>query len=337
MWWRWGAAAVVVTAGVVGALGWWRLQGGASRAEVTSDATFGGSRPLAASLTGGSTPSANPRWPTGAPQQGASDPEVLLAAGDIASCTSKGDEATAQLLKENPGTIATLGDNAYPAGTAGEFQSCYDPSCGRFIERTHPAPGNHEYATPGAGGYFQYFGAAAGEPGAGYYSYEIGTWHIIVLNSNCGLVGGCGPGSRQERWLRQDLAAHPAACTLAYWHHPRFSSGPHGGTREVGPLWQALYENGVDVVLNGHDHIYERFAPQDPSGRADPDHGIRQFTVGTGGAEHYRAGPPVANSEVRNSDTFGVLKLTLDVGSYTWQFLPEPGKSFTDSGHGTCH
>lgn len=262
---------------------------------------------------------------------------VLVGAGDIASCDSGGDEVTAALLDEIPGTVFTTGDNVYPSGTAAQFADCYEPSWGRHKARTWPAPGNHDYGTTGASGYFDYFGALAGDPDGGYYSYDLGEWHIIALNSNCSAIGGCGAGSPQEQWLRADLAAHPTVCTLAYWHHPRFSSGLHGSSTATQAFWQALYEYGADVVLNGHDHTYERFAPQDPNGGADPERGIRQFVVGTGGKSLYPfLGWPIANSEIRDDKTFGVLKLTLHPTSYTWEFVPEPGKAFTDSGSEPC-
>jgi len=271
---------------------------------------------------------------------GGEDP-VLLAAGDIASCSSGGDEATAALLAGVlaggvSGEVVTLGDNAYESGTAAEFANCYDPSWGQQKARTRPATGNHEYLTAGAAGYFGYFGAAAGDPAKGYYSYDLGTWHLVALNSNCAPVGGCGVGSAQEQWLRADLAAHPAACTLAYWHHPRFSSGQHGSDPAYTALWQALYDAHADVVLNGHDHDYERFAPQDPAGAYDPLRGLREFVVGTGGKNHYTFTTVRPNSEVRNSDTFGVLQLTLHATGYDWRFLPEAGKTFTDAGTATC-
>jgi hypothetical protein len=258
---------------------------------------------------------------------------VLVGAGDIAPCSSEGDEATANLLDGIPGTVFTTGDNAYPDGAASEFANCYNPSWGRHKERTYPSPGNHDYHTPDAAGYFDYFGSAAGEAGKGYYSYDLGTWHIIVLNSNIPVDAG----SPQEQWLRTDLAAHPAACTLAYWHNPRFSSGTvHGSSPAMQLLWQALYDFGGDVILAGHEHNYERFAPQDPSGVADPTRGIREFVIGSGGRSHYSFGSPIANSEVRNGDTYGVLKLTLHPTSYSWEFIPEAGHTFTDSGNAPC-
>jgi hypothetical protein len=265
---------------------------------------------------------------------------VLAGAGDIASCDDlAGARATAKLLDNISGTVFAVGDLAYPDGSDEQFANCYGPTWGRFKDRTRPAPGNHEYHSDGASGYVRYFGAAAGEPKKGYYSYDLGEWHIIVLNSECAEVGGCNAGSAQELWLRQDLKAHPAACTLAYWHKPLFSSGAaHGDDPEVKPLWDALYASNADVVIGGHDHHYERFAPQDPSGNPDPQRGIREFVVGTGGKDsHRRLASPERNSEVRQADTFGVLKLTLHATSYDWEFVPETGKTFTDSGSGTCH
>ncbi len=263
----------------------------------------------------------------------ASDP-VFVGAGDISSCDSSAGEATAALIKNVPGTVFTTGDNAYPDGSLFEYFVCYGLTWGAFKNRTYPAPGNHDYHTPNAKAYFRYFGKRAGDPAKGYYSYSLGTWHIIVLNSHL----PTNAGSAQEEWLRADLAAHPTVCTLAYWHNPLFSSGvTHGSDPQMRPLWQALYEYGADLVLNGHEHNYERFAPQDPDGHLDETQGIREFVIGTGGGEqHYPLGTPLANSEVRNSDTFGVLKLTLHPSSYSWEFIPEAGKSFHDSGTGVC-
>jgi len=263
---------------------------------------------------------------------------VLIGAGDIADCSElAGAEATAKLLEANPGTVMALGDLAYPNGTADDFK-CYDKTWGRVKSRTRPAVGNHEFHSKGATYYFEYFGAAAGDSQTGYYSYDLGSWHVVVLNSECKQVGGCQAGSAQEKWLREDLAAHPAGCTLAYFHKPRFSSGEtHGDDLEVTPLWQALYDYNAELVINGHDHDYERFAPQDPNGKADPKRGIREFVVGTGGKSHRDFGPPKPNSEVRDNTAYGVLKLTLKATGYDWQFLPEAGKTFADSGSGSCH
>jgi len=260
---------------------------------------------------------------------------VLIAAGDIASCASDGDEATAELLDGLDGTIAALGDSVYASGSAGEFAECYDPTWGRHKSRTRPSTGNHEYLTEGGEGYFEYYGKAAGDPAKGYYSYNLGTWHVIVINSACTRTNGCD-ATEQERWLRADLDDHANACTLAYWHHPRFSSGLNGSNAYMDPYWQALYEHRADVVLNGHDHDYERFAPQDPSGRADAERGIREFVVGTGGGSQIPFVSPAANSEVRDDETYGVLKLTLYPASYDWEFIPVAGSTFTDSGTGTC-
>ena len=261
---------------------------------------------------------------------------TLLAAGDIAFCDASGDEATARLLDAHAGTVITLGDNAYPGGSISEFLRCYDPTWGRARGRTFPSPGNHEYVTGGAAGYFEYFGEAAGDATKGYYSFDVEDWHLIALNSNCDEIGGCGPGSPQERWLRADLAASRARCVLAYWHHPRFSSGDHGSHASMQPFWQALYGFGADVVLSGHDHSYERFAPQSPDGASDPQRGIVQFVVGTGGKSHYGFGAPIANSDVRHTGTFGVLKLTLRPSGYDWEFLSVAGGTFADSGSADC-
>lgn len=270
--------------------------------------------------------------------EGKGQTAVLVGAGDISDCADpSGAEATAKLLDQFPGTVMAVGDLAYPDGSKENFV-CYDKTWGRAKSRTRPAPGNHEFHSAGATPYFDYFGAAAGDPKTGYYSYELGNWHIIVLNSECKDVGGCDPGSAQEKWLRADLAAHPVACTLAYWHKPLFSSGgAHGNDPEIKPIWQALYEANADVVVNGHDHDYERFAPQTPDGAADSARGIREFIVGTGGKNHRPFGSPKPNSELRDATAFGVLKLTLKPNAYDWQFIPEAGKSFTDSGSGSCH
>jgi hypothetical protein len=272
-----------------------------------------------------------------APEHNTSAP-VIVAAGDIAGCYDAGDEATANLLGNIGGTVLTLGDNAYEDGSPEDFADCYEPSWGRYKDRTKPTPGNHEYYSRGAEGYFGYFGEAAGEPGKGYYSYDLGAWHIVALNSNCEFVGGCYAGDPQVRWLKTDLADNRRNCTLAYFHHPLFTSGRYRpGIPEVKPLWEALYAAGADVVLNGHDHNYQRFALQNPDGEADPERGIREFVVGTGGRSHYPILAPIANSEVHNDDTYGVLKLTLRPKGYDWQFVPVEGQTFTDTGSARCH
>jgi hypothetical protein len=283
---------------------------------------------------GGTTGTASITVTTAPPPSG--DP-VLVGAGDIASCSSSGDEATANLLDNIAGTVYLLGDNAYDSGSATEYTNCYGPSWGRHKARTKPSPGNHEYNTANASGYYGYFGSAAGDPSKGYYSYDLGSWHIIVLNSNCSIVS-CALDSAQDKWLRADLANNTKSCTLAYWHHPRFNSGAsHGNNTAVANFWNALYQYGADVILGGHEHVYERFAPQTPSAAADNARGIRQFTVGTGGRSHYTFGTIQPNSEVRNGSTYGVLKLTLHATSYDWQFVPVAGAAFTDSGTGQCH
>lgn len=260
-------------------------------------------------------------------------PPVLVGAGDIADCTITADSATATLLDTLQGVVFTAGDNAYPNGTIGEYMACYDPTWGRHKSRTRPSPGNHEYNSGGIG-YYQYFGALAGDPGVGYYSYDFAGWHIISLNSSVAMIAG----SAQEQWLRTDLSLHPASCSLAYWHHPRFSSGTtHGNYLPSQAVWQALYDLGADVVISGHEHHYERFAPQRPDSAPDPTNGIRQFVVGTGGRSLYPFGPAKANSEVRNNTTRGVLKLTLRPNGYDWEFVPIAGGTFRDSGSGTCH
>jgi hypothetical protein len=260
---------------------------------------------------------------------------VFVGAGDIADCSRVQDEQTAQLLDNIPGTVYTVGDNAYSSGTAAQYSNCYDPTWGRHKARTHPAVGDNEYNSSSvAAGYFDYFGAAAGAPNGGYYSYDVGSWHIVVLNSNCSRIGGCDPNSPQGQWLQADLAAHPSTCTLAIFHEPLFSSS--GTTSSVRNFWVLLYAAGADIVLSGHRHNYERFALQNPNGVADPGRGIRQFVVGTGGAGLSSFGSTAPNSEARNNNTYGVLKFTLHATSYDWQFIPIAGQTFTDSGSAAC-
>jgi hypothetical protein len=262
---------------------------------------------------------------------------VLVGAGDIASCSSSGDSATSALLDRIPGTVFTAGDNAYESGTAAQYASCYHPTWGRHKTRTRPVPGNHEYKTTNAAPYFAYFGSRAGTPGQGWYAYDVGTWRIYSLNSNCASVGGCGPGSAQEAWLRADLAANPRACVGAIWHHPLFSSGIHGGTVATRPLWKALQDAGAEVVITGHDHDYERFAPQRSDGTVDAGAGLREFVVGTGGKELRGFSTVRANSVVRKTGVLGVLMLKLKAGSYTWRFVPASGSTWSDNGSADCH
>src|SRR5690606_23092006 len=260
-------------------------------------------------------------------------PIVVVAAGDIVRCDRNGHELTAALLDDIPGTVIALGDNAYDTGALEDYDTCYSSSWGRHLARTRPTPGEREYATPDAAGYFAYFGGRAGPPDRGYYSYDLGAWHIIVLNSNL----KTSATSPQVRWLRDDLQSNTRRCILAYWHHPRFYSSGSSGVREsLRPVWDALYEAGAAVVLNAHNRNYERFAPQAPDGAPDPARGIRQFIVGTGGASKASFGTVAPNSEVRDNSTYGVLKLTLEPTGYRWEFIPVAGGSFTDSGQGVC-
>jgi len=305
-------------------------------------------------------------------------PALLAGAGDIARCYPGSDPTqfsapdasnpamqTAQLLAEIPSaTVMVVGDNAYEFGSPFDYSGCYQPTWGQFRDRTRPAPGNHEYLTPGAAGYFGYFGERSAPP-LGYYSYDLGAWHVIVINSTpqvyaCwppeltemppdfpplpvpvspGPAAGraCAGDVAQQAWLAADLAAHRAArCTIAYFHHPRFSSGMHGNHYQMQKMWDLMYANGVDVVASGHDHLYERFAPQDPEGNADPALGIRQFTVGTGGAEFYSVSTRQPNSEVLINDKHGILVLALGNAGYAWAF-ETVNHAIADEGAGRCH
>ena len=257
---------------------------------------------------------------------------VVLIAGDVAQCDVPGAQLTAQLIKSLPYAVLAVGDLAYPSGTSEEFSRCYEPTWGAFKARTYPAPGNHDYRTPGAKGYFDYFGARAGDRNKGYYSFDIGQWHIVSLNSNRELE----PGSPQLVWLAADLQQHRQACVLAYWHHPRFSSGPHGDDVRLQAIWALLYQQGVSVVVAGHDHDYERFTPMNEMGERDAVRGIRSFVAGTGGAQHYSLGQHHLLSEVWHGDSWGVLKLTLGAHSYAWEFLPVAGSIFHDAGSAQC-
>jgi len=263
---------------------------------------------------------------------------TMVGAGDIASCGATADSKTAKLIESIPGAIVfTAGDDAYQSGSAEQFRQCYGPTWGAFRARTHPVIGNHDMMTSGGAAYFAYFGASAGTPGEGWYSFQAGTWHVVVLNGNCTIVG-CGLASPQLTWLQNDLAAHPGGCTLAIWHQPRFTSGVHGSDTRLVPFWEALYQAGAEIVVNGHDHDYERFGLQTPFGVADRAGGIREFVAGTGGRKLRRfPRRPIANSKARNSWTYGVLKLVLAPGSYSWQFMGVPGSTFSDAGHGVCH
>jgi hypothetical protein len=289
---------------------------------------------------------------------------VIAAAGDIAcdpaepsfnggqgtsgSCHQR---ATSDLMVgAGLAAVLPLGDNQYYCGSYGAFVGSYDLSWGRLKTVTYPAVGNHEYLThggskpstgcdasnAGAAGYFRYFGGAAGDPAKGYYSFDIGAWHLVALNTQCSAAGGCSTSSPQGKWLAADLDAHPNQCTLAYFHIPLFSSGGRASSNSTS-LWQILYGHHADLVLNGHDHIYERFAPQTPTGVADQANGIREFIVGTGGANLTSMASIAANSVVHDNKTYGVLAMTLHPSSYDWQFVPEAGKTFSDSGTAPCH
>ena len=292
---------------------------------------------IATNDTGSSEPLVKTGYVTVTSSPPPGDP-VLVGAGDIADCSRTQDSKTEALLAAIPGTVFAAGDLSYPNGTAAEFANCYGPTWGLEKARTRPVVGNHEYNTSGARPYFAYWGAAAGDPSKGYYSYDLGGWHAVVLNSNCSKVGGCGAGSAQEKWLKADLAASTAACTIAFWHHARFSSSRTSPDNVTLALWQDLYDAGAEITVSGHYHNYERFAPQTPAGVADPATGIRQFVVGTGGTGLGGFKSTIMpNSEVHERSTYGVLKLTLHASSYDFQFVPIAGQTFTDSGSGTCH
>ncbi len=306
--------------------------------------------------------------PWGAPRARAAvaaDP-VVAAVGDIACdptsplfnrgrgrhgvCIQSATYAVAARIR--PTAVLALGDTQYNCGGYQAFLRSYALSWGHLQSITHPVTGNHEYLpgggtdcdpSEGAGGYFRYYGAAAGEPGKGWYSFNLGSWHLIALNSSCGLIGGCGPRSAEGEWLANDLAAHQNLCTLAFWHIPLNSSGGNATINSYA-LWKQLYAAGTDVILNAHAHIYERFAPEAPppspsinSGLLDPTFGIREFIVGTGGANHTGLLMRAPNTEVRNATTFGVLRLTLHPSSYDWQFVPVAGATFSDAGSQSCH
>ena len=259
-------------------------------------------------------------------------PIAVLLAGDIAQCDTPGAQLTGQLINALPYPVLAVGDLAYPRGSTEDFARCYTPHWGAFKDRTYPAPGNHEYGTVGAEGYFKYFGARAGEAGKGYYSFDLGAWHIVSLNSNRELEAD----APQLKWLDEDLRRHRQRCVLAYWHHPRYSSGPHGTDARTQAFWALLYRHGVSVVVTGHDHIYERFSPMNEHGMHDPLRGIRSFIAGTGGAKHYAIKQRVTNSEAANGETWGVLKLTLGADQYTWEFLPVAGQTYRDAGSAPC-
>ena len=278
---------------------------------------------------------------------------TIAAAGDIACGTSDANynggngTATACRMKYTSDilvngaytSVLTLGDNMQSDPSPTGFATVYNPTWGRVKGITHPQAGNHDYGYSGAKGYYGYFGSAAGDPSKGYYSFDVGSWHVLAINSNCTKIsGGCAKGSPEEQWVRSDLAANAAKrCTLAFFHHPRYSSGHDGDNTFMSPIFQDLYDANADVVLSGHSHDYERFAPQDNASRLDSARGIRQFVVGTGGSFFTGFGSTKPNSQVRQNSTFGVLQITLHASSYDWRFVPEAGKTWTDTGSQACH
>ncbi len=331
-----GALVVLVVATlVIGVVG---LKPGSGQ---PSSAARASGTPGMASSSGaaGASPSAGG---SASPGSAAASPSgqsvVLVGAGDIARCDANGDERTAKLVESQPGIVFTLGDNAYPSGSSTSFRDCYDPSWGRFLDRTAFAvAGNHDYYTGGGASFRAYFGRAAVRDGNTWYSADVGAWHVIVLDGNCGEVaGGCGRSSPQVRWLRADLAASDARCTLAMWHEPRFSSGLHGNDRAVAPFWDALYAAGAELVLNGHDHDYERFVPQDPAGRRDEATGITEVVVGTGGGDLRPFVTLSANTAAHASGVYGVAVLTLSADAWDLRFVSTRA-SITDHATGTCH
>ncbi|HEY7736968.1 MAG TPA: metallophosphoesterase [Candidatus Limnocylindrales bacterium] len=305
--------------------------GGTATGSPTASPTPRATAPRTAPPPAGSAP------PSATPVPSPVGDPVVVGAGDIATCGGPGDEATADLLDSIPGTVFTAGDNAYESGTPEQFAQCYEPSWGRHKARTKPAPGNHDHETDELAGYFGYFGSGFGNAQAPWYSFDLETWHVVVLDSMCSKVaGGCGPSSPQVDWLRADLAANDVRCVAAIWHHPRFSSGVHGDDREVAPFWDALYAAGADLVINGHDHDYERFAAQSPDGTADAERGLREFVVGTGGAELREFSRLAPNSLVRASVSHGVIAFTLRPTGYEWRFVATDA-GFADSGNARCH
>lgn len=322
-------ASVAVVLGLAGCGG-----SGTSAGPSSPDAAVGGTRATEAT---GSTGATGATGVSGATVK-------VVAAGDI-SCPPDREpsesrchqQATSDLaLGLAPDAVLTLGDQQYDDGTLEEFERAYTPTWGRLRDITYPAAGNHEYRTQDAAGYYDYFGDVAGPRGKGWYSVDIGAWHVVALNSNCSDVGGCKPGSEQEQWLREDLAAHPARCTLAFWHHPRWSLGKYEDDDDTDALVRALYDAGAELILSGHDHNYQRFAPRNPDGAPDTVRGIRQFVVGSGGRSHYEI-RDLSGLESGDDTHFGVLSLTLRPDGYDWRFVPEGASSSGDSGSATCH
>ncbi|HST26338.1 MAG TPA: metallophosphoesterase, partial [Gaiellaceae bacterium] len=304
---------------------------------VTFSAVAGTTYEIAVDGSNGASGSVTLDWSVAG--SGGGDP-VVVAAGDQHACDGTGDDQTAALIGPlAPTLVLPLGDESGEYGYLSEFLTCYDPTWGVFKSISRPVPGNHDYEGDStASGYFTYWGSLAGNPGQGWYSYDVGTWHVLAINSNCGLVGGCGTGSPEVQWIKSDLAAHPNVCTLAYFHHPLYTSTPEPGYNgPVHDIFNALYKGGVDVVVNAHTRSYERFAPQDADGHVDNQYGVREFVVATGGATLDPTNNHAPNSQAWQASTLGVLKLTLHPTSYDWQFVPVAGGSYTDSGTGSCH
>jgi hypothetical protein len=316
------ALAVVLV--IVAAAIWWAC---GSTTPTSPSKPDGSTAPSTSTTTPPGTTTAPP---VSSPPPVAAAPAVLVGAGDIAACGVDGARQTALLLDGIDGTVFTAGDDAYPNGSQQDFAQCYDPFWGRHKGRTRPAPGNHEYNTPGAGPYFGYYGLNAGPSGRGYYSFTAGGWLIVSLNSNV----AADASSAQVAWLRNELTMQPSLCVAAIWHHPLASSGPHGPNPKMRDVWRALMDFKADVVITGHDHLYERFTPLDENGSPNPN-GIREFVAGTGGAEHYEPGVIQPGSEVRGQ-SWGVLKLTLRSDAFDWDFVPVAGESFQDHGTQPC-
>jgi acid phosphatase type 7 len=265
------------------------------------------------------------------------DPFFFSGSGDATHCAQR---RTANLVG-SVDAVLPLGDEQYNSGSLTNYLAVFDKTWGAFKGKSYPVPGNHEYGQTNAGGYFSYFGSRAGTKGQGWYSFDVGGWHLIAVNSECDRLGSaCASGGAQEQFVRADLAAHPASCTLAYWHEPRFSSGSAvvKNAQAMAPIWTDLYNAGVDLVLTAHKHSYERFAPLNASGQPlSNSRGMREIIIGTGGEDHAGRPAAITGSQVINNKTFGVLKVTLAAGSYSWQFVGEPGSTFSDSGSTACH
>jgi hypothetical protein len=335
-----GLAIVAFVATLVLLAGGWALLG---RAETGGSGSPRPSNVGSASRPPGSgaptaSPAGAPATPPGPAASGGTDATIVLTgAGDIGDCALPGARQTSDLLVGQAGWFFTAGDHAYPDGSTANFQDCYAPTWGRVLDRTIlPAPGNHDWNTAGAAGYLGYFGKVAAPQGTTWYSMDVGAWHVIVLDSDCPQVGGCGRESPQGTWLARDLAASTAHCTLAIWHQPRFSTREHGNDPSVAPFWEQLHAADAELIVNGHDHDYERFAPQDPSGSLERPGGLREIVVGTGGAELRVFKNQAANSEFRLSGAWGVLRLTLHPVNYDWEFLPV-GNVVADAGSTPCH